>query len=498
LIVEMPEELRRRQQAPAEVSVSRRYELVGRLDQGGMGEIFLARMAGTAGFSREVVIKRLRRALAAEPQAVSAFVEEARLLASMSHPNVCQVHDLVAEEGQLYLVMEYLHGLPLSEVIARGPIALRELCGIAVQVCEGLHHVHSLRRPDGRLAGAIHRDISPSNLFVTSSGAVVILDFGIAKTFDSAQLTPIHVVKGKRAFMSPEQMGGEKLDARTDLYSLGVVLSDAAGSSELAEVFARAIEILPADRYQSAREMREAIERAAAAAVGGAAAPSDLADWLATGFAAELEARRERVNEDDPTATGTIELEPPTAERPPAMRIAPVVVAAAAPAGRRPRGLIAGIAVAAAAALLIVALASNGTASPPTQTPAQAIAASTTPIATPTPTPIATPTPTPIPTPIPEPSSDPIPTPEPTSDLPATKPARTQRAADGYLTIVSTPFSYVTANGKDLGMTPVWRAPTRPGRVRIEAVASDGRRTSFAVTVAPGSEVRRRVPWKSR
>jgi serine/threonine-protein kinase len=485
LIVEMPEELRRRQQAPAEVSVSRRYELVGRLDQGGMGEIFLARMAGTAGFSREVVIKRLRRALAAEPQAVSAFVEEARLLASMSHPNVCQVHDLVAEEGQLYLVMEYLHGLPLSEVIARGPVALRELCGIAVQVCEGLHHVHSLRRPDGRLAGAIHRDISPSNLFVTSSGAVVILDFGIAKTFDSAQLTPMHVVKGKRAFMSPEQMGGEKLDARTDLYSLGVVLSDAAGSDELAEVFARATEILPADRYQSAREMREAIERAAAA-VGGAAAPSDLADWLATGFAAELEARRERVNKDDPTATGTIELEPPTAERPAAMRIAPAVVAAAAPAKRRRRALYGGLAAAAAAVLLVIALASNGEADP---TP------------TPTPTPIATPTRTPIPTPIPEPSSDPTPTAPaaspPTASIP--KPARTQqRAADGYLTIVSTPFSYVTANGKDLGMTPVWRAPTRPGRVRIEAVASDGRRASFAVTVAPGSEVRRRVPWKAR
>ena len=481
----MPEELRRRQQAPAEVSVSRRYELVGRLDQGGMGEIFLARMAGTAGFSREVVIKRLRRALAAEPDAVTAFVEEARLLASMSHPNVCQVHDLVAEEGQLYLVMEYLHGLPLSEVIARGPIALRELCGIAVQVCEGLHHVHSLRRPDGSQAGAIHRDVSPSNLFVTSSGAVVILDFGIAKTFDSAQLTPMHVVKGKRAFMSPEQLGGEKLDARTDLYSLGVVLSDAAVSGELDEVIARAIEILPADRYQSAREMREAIERAAAA-VGGAAAPSDLADWLALHFAGELEARRERVNEDDPTATGTIELEPPTAERPPAMRIAPVVLAAAAPAGRRPpRALYAGLA-AAAAALLVFALASSREAELATPTP------------TPTPTPIRnpTPTPTPIPTPIPipEPSTDRIPEQPP----PASRPARAPRAETGYLTIVSTPFSYVTANGKDLGMTPIWRAPTRAGRVRIEAVASDGRRTSFAVTVAPGSEVRRRVPWKAR
>ncbi|HEU5055783.1 MAG TPA: serine/threonine-protein kinase, partial [Kofleriaceae bacterium] len=367
--IHMPEELRRRQQAPAEVLVSRRYQLVGRLDQGGMGEIFLARMAGTAGFSREVVIKRLRRALAAEPHAVSAFVEEARLLAGMSHPNVCQVHDLVAEDGQLYLVMEYLHGLPLGEVMARGPIEMRQLCGIAVQVCEGLHHVHSLRRPDGSPAGAIHRDISPSNLFITASGAVVILDFGIAKTFDSAQLTPCHVVKGKRAFMSPQQMGGEKLDARTDLYSLGVVLSDAAGSAELDGVIARATEILPEARFQSAREMREAIERAAAA-VGGAAAPSDLADWLAAGFAGELEARRERVQRDDPTATGTIELAAPTAERPAAMHVAP-----ARETAPRRRGLIAGLAAAAMAAVLLVAALSSGEAEPAAP-----------PIATPTPT----------------------------------------------------------------------------------------------------------------
>ncbi len=499
MIVEMREELRRRQQAPAEVSVSRRYELVGRLDQGGMGEIFLARMAGTAGFSREVVIKRLRRALAAEPDAVSAFVEEARLLASMSHPNVCQVHDLVAEEGQLYLVMEYLHGLPLNDVIARGPIETRQLCGIALQVCEGLHHVHSLRRPDGRLAGAIHRDISPSNLFVTSSGAVVILDFGIAKTFDSAQLTPMHVVKGKRAFMSPEQMGGEKLDARTDLYSLGVVLSDAAGTGELAEVIARATEILPGDRYQSAREMREAIERAAAA-LGGASAPSDLADWLATGFAAELDERRERVHQSDPTATGTIELELPTAERPPEMRIAPVVVAPPPP---RPRGLVAGLAAAAAAALLVIALSSSGEAEPastPTATPTATPTPTPTPTATATATPTATatnPIPTPTPIPIPEPSPDQTPVPAPAAANP--RPARPARpAAIGHLTIVSTPFAYVTANGKDLGMTPVWRAPTRAGRVRVEAVTADGRRTSFAVTVAPGSEVRRRVPWSAR
>ncbi len=479
MIVEMPEALRRG--APSEVSVSRTYELVGRLDQGGMGDIFLARMAGTAGFSREVVIKRLRRALAAEPRAVSAFVEEARLLASMSHPNVCQVHDLVQEAGQLYLVMEYLHGLPLGEMLKRGPIESRFLCGIAVQLCEGLHHVHSLRRPDGSLAGAIHRDISPSNLFVTSSGAAVILDFGIAKTFDSAQLTPLHVVKGKRAFMSPEQMGGEKLDARTDLYSLGVVLSDAAAPGELTEVIAKAIEILPADRYQSAREMRAAIERAAA---GGPAAPSDLADWLAARFADELDARRERVNRSDPTATGTIELATPTAERPPLIHVAP---SPAAPPRRR--GAIAGLAALAAAGLLVLALAPSRSAEPtpiPTATPT----------ATPTPIPTANPNPIPTPTPIPEVTETAREQPNETP-TPAKSPTRAPRAATGYVTIVSTPYAYVTANGKDLGMTPIWRTPLRAGRAKIEAVASDGRRTSFSLTIPPGGDVRHRVSWSA-
>jgi outer membrane biosynthesis protein TonB/tRNA A-37 threonylcarbamoyl transferase component Bud32 len=485
--VEMPAALRRG--APAEVSVSRTYELVGRLDQGGMGDIFLARMAGTAGFSREVVIKRLRRALAAEPRAVTAFVDEARLLASMSHPNVCQVHDLVAEEGQLYLVMEYLHGLPLGEMVKRGPIETRFLCGIAVQLCEGLHHVHSLRRPDGSPAGAIHRDISPSNLFVTSSGAAVILDFGIAKTFDSAQLTPLHVVKGKRAFMSPEQMGGEKLDARTDLYSLGVVLSDAAAPGELAEVIAKAIEILPQDRYQSAREMRAAIERAAAA-VGGPAAPSDLADFLASQFAEELEARRERVNSSDPTATGTIELRAPSAERPAEMLVAPAPGVDA----RRRRGAIAGLTALGLIGIVVFALSSNGSADP---TPAPIPTPTPTPTAIATPTPTRNPTPIPIPTPIPERTENPIPerTEIPTPPPAARTPARAPRAATGYLTIVSTPYAYITANGKDLGMTPIWRTPLRAGRVKIEAVAADGRRTAFALTVPPGSEVRHRVTW---
>lgn len=296
-MVVFPDELRRRVAALAEpppvVSVSRSYEVIGRLDQGGMAEIFLARVSGSAGFSKEVVIKRLRRNLAAEPAFAAAFVEEAQLLARFSHPNVCQVHDLVIQGGQFYLAMEYLDGLPLAAVLGRGAIEARMLCGIAAQLCEGLHHVHSLRRPDGTPTGVVHRDISPQNLFLTTAGAAVILDFGIAKTRDSARSTPFGRVKGKVGYMSPEQLGGRRLDARSDLYSLGLVLSDAAGSAAaFAPVIRRALAEEPGHRFQTAREMREAIDRVAAE-VGGAAAPSELADWLATRCGRDLAERRE-------------------------------------------------------------------------------------------------------------------------------------------------------------------------------------------------------------
>src|SRR5688572_6917804 len=135
-----------------------RYTLLGRLAQGGMGEILLARLDGAAGFEKYVVIKRLRSHLAADERSIRAFLEEARIVARISHPNVCQVYELGKEDGRHYLAMEYLEGMPLSAVVRRAsrdraPLDLRAVCGLVEQACEGLHHVHTLRGPDGRPGG---------------------------------------------------------------------------------------------------------------------------------------------------------------------------------------------------------------------------------------------------------------------------------------------------------------------------------------------------------
>ncbi|HUS68886.1 MAG TPA: serine/threonine-protein kinase, partial [Kofleriaceae bacterium] len=387
--VEMSAALRAKVAAPPpdEMAVSRRYQVLGQLDQGGMGEIFLARVSGAAGFSKEVVIKRLRRGLAAEPSYVARFLDEARMLASLSHPNVCQIHDLFVEGGEFYLAMEYLDGLPLA-ALAR-PLPLAMLCGLAAQVCEGLEYVHGLRRADGQPAGIVHRDVSPENVVVTVSGAAKIVDFGIARANDSARRTPCNMVRGKVAYMAPEQMRGQALDGRCDLYALGKVLEAAGDGDALGEVIEKATAFDRAARFGSAREMRAAIDRAARAAGVGVATSSELAEWMAGAHGEALAARRERARELTMTAEreggtagtmGTVSLRAPSAERPAAAQVVAVEATATVldvprrRVRRRVTAIAGGAAAAMAVALMTVAMAA------PDPTP------------TPSPDPIATPT----------------------------------------------------------------------------------------------------------
>jgi serine/threonine-protein kinase len=517
--VEMSAALRARVLAPPppeEMAVSRRYQVLGQLDRGGMGEIFLARVNGAAGFSKEVVIKRLRRKLAAEPSYVARFLDEARMLASMSHPNVCQIHDLFLEAGQFYLAMEYLHGLPL---VALEAVPARMLCGLAVQVCEGLHHVHSL-------AGVVHRDISPQNLFLTVSGAAKILDFGIARANDSARLTPCNMVRGKVAYMAPEQLRGEDLDARCDLYALGLVLAEAAGGVErvgaaLGAVIARATEPDRQRRFASAREMRAAIDRAGAAA-DGVATPSELAEWLVAEYAGALSARK--AQEAEATATVTsgaiVEMAPSTVslrarsdERPAPVRVirvaqvdATVIDASPARGGRsrrRRNGLI--VAVAAAA---VIAIGAGVGAMESEATPA----ASAAPTPTPTPTPSTSTSTSTTPAPLPDPAVPGMNPPHAgppkgataaAGALPARPRTRTHArarastapvaVASGTLTIVSQPFAYLEIDGREAGVTPMWRADLEEGHHKVVAVTADGRRKVLDVSVK--GETRRRLTW---
>jgi len=307
-----------------------RYQILGHLAQGGMGEILLARRLGPAGFQKLVVLKRpLAMPVGSGSRALeAALIEEARLLARINHPNVCQVHDLEEADGQFYLSLEFLEGLTLWTILARleaqgGALAAEPgvLCGLFEQVCDGLDAIHGMRGRAGAPVGVVHRDISPGNLFVTESGTVKILDLGIAKiarSSESEDRTPFGRVKGKLPYVSPEQAAGRPIDGRSDLFSLGLVIYDLARGrrpppdrigalahdalelgglpEELAAIIARATAADPARWFASARELGGAL-RAAAARLGGSSGRAELAEWLARRFGPELARRRARTEE---------------------------------------------------------------------------------------------------------------------------------------------------------------------------------------------------------
>ena len=198
-----------------------RYETVATLATGGMAEILLGRLVGPSGFERPVVIKRILRHLARQQAFVKMFLDDARIIATIRHPNVVHVQELGQQDGELYLVMEYLEGETLSalvrRLVARGEALDFGLAAhILAEACAGLNAAHELR--------IVHRDVSPQNVFITYDGHVKVIDFGIAKSADSIARTEAGQLKGKLEYMSPEQCRGEGVDPRSDTFSVGIVL----------------------------------------------------------------------------------------------------------------------------------------------------------------------------------------------------------------------------------------------------------------------------------
>jgi serine/threonine protein kinase len=209
-----------------------KYFLVKKLAEGGMAEIFLAKQVGVEGFEKNVVIKRMLPHLSVAPDFVSMFLDEARLAASLTHPNIVQISDLGLADGCYFICMEYLAGEDFATVLRtakrRGEqapltIVLRVLAEAAV----GLHYAHEAVNPKGDRLNLVHRDISPSNIFITYSGQVKVLDFGIAKAESRVTTTTAGVVKGKYQYMSPEQARGDFIDRRSDIFSMGVSMYEA-------------------------------------------------------------------------------------------------------------------------------------------------------------------------------------------------------------------------------------------------------------------------------
>jgi serine/threonine protein kinase len=206
-----------------------KYKLVKLIASGGMAEVYLAKQAGAAGFEKMVCLKRILPHLARDKQFVDMFLNEARLAAQLDHPNIVSIFDLGEANGNYFIAMEFIDGPSLRAVAKRASergeyLPIPEVCKIIAMAAGGLEHAHNLADAQGQTLGLVHRDISPDNILVHRNGAAKVVDFGIAKAANSSGATRTGTLKGKVAYMPPEQLRGEQLDRRVDVFALGVVL----------------------------------------------------------------------------------------------------------------------------------------------------------------------------------------------------------------------------------------------------------------------------------
>lgn len=300
-----------------------RYALFDPIASGGMATVHFGRLAGAAGFARTVAIKRLHTADSATE--VSSLVDEARLTSRIRHTNVVSTLDVVVDGDELFLVMDYIEGESLARLVrtTQGvpvPIAI----AIVVGALRGLHAAHEATSERGKPLGIVHRDVSPQNILVGVDGVARIADFGIAHAAVRMQSTQDGVIKGKLGYLSPEQLRGEPLDRRVDVYAAGVVLWEALTGRRLfhgkdpsdvvSDILSRSIEParsiapdIPAeldaaiiraiardreDRFPSAAAMADALERAASVA-----STSEVAAWVQRTAAGSLERKRSHLAE---------------------------------------------------------------------------------------------------------------------------------------------------------------------------------------------------------
>ena len=296
------------------------HELVFRLASGGMADVYLARDGSGLSSDGVVAIKRVHRHLVGQPEYRDMFLDEARIAFQISHPNVCEVLDFGESNGEYYLAMEYLVGEPLARLMNRvandterdaaAPVACR-LARTVADACKGLHAAHEATDPHGASLGVVHRDVTPRNLFLTYSGRAKVLDFGIATAAMRLHANAGGELRGNLAYMAPERLTGDQVDRRIDIWALGVTFWEMLAMRRLFkrdtptatveavvydeivppsaivtgipngldDIVLRALERDPNVRWQTAKEMEEAIDdvlRAQPAVVG----PADLSEWM--------------------------------------------------------------------------------------------------------------------------------------------------------------------------------------------------------------------------
>jgi eukaryotic-like serine/threonine-protein kinase len=234
--------------------IAGRYELIERAGEGGMATVWRAATLGAHGFSRPVALKRALPSLASSPEFVEMFVEEARVHASLDHPNIVHVHDFGQDEhGELYLVMEWVDGLDLRTFVhahdlEEDHVDWEIVAAIGLEVLRGLHFAHTRRLPDGRPSPVFHRDITPQNVMLGAHGSVKVADFGLARAMDRARITSPGMLKGKIAYLAPELVEDATPTAKSDVFGVGIVLWEALAGEKLFDA--------PTDRDVIARVMR--------------------------------------------------------------------------------------------------------------------------------------------------------------------------------------------------------------------------------------------------
>jgi len=276
-----------------------KYQLLDKIAVGGMAELFRAKLTGVQGFEKLIAIKKILPNLSEEENLITAFIDEAKLAALLHHENIVQIYDFGSIENEYFIAMEFLFGKDLRTIRKAAkkrdlPLGIENILYIIARICAGLDYSHNLKDLQGQALNIIHRDINPQNIIVTYEGQVKIIDFGIAKAANHNTKTRENLIKGKLAYMSPEQANGQKIDHRSDIFSTGIILYELLAvrrmfegetmhvlslvreaqydppeevipdlPAKLNSILRRALSKDPQDRYQSAGDMLADVEECA-------------------------------------------------------------------------------------------------------------------------------------------------------------------------------------------------------------------------------------------
>lgn len=482
-----------------------RYQLLERVAAGGMGEVWVGLQTGIGRFERPVAVKLLLPHLIDDPRLVKMFLQEARLGAALTHANVVQVYDVGFEHDRYFIVMELVRGVSLSKLIsglqgAQERLSADLLAFVGRSLCDGLFVAHEQKGPDGRPMHFVHRDVTPHNVLVSVDGAVKLTDFGIARVAEGDKLSKPGVVLGKLSYLPPEQLLGQPVDARADVFAAGATLFHLAALEKpfesttgptldpmrlplvplrvlrpdlpkaLCEAIERAMRPSLDERFASAREFRNALP------VASPEAPDVLGALIRRVCAAaliELEAKTERA------AKGLPETQPdrPSVQRKVAAPPLSETSTSASALPQLPRDRRGPIAVLVLALLVGVGLyvAFDEPAPRPAVTPPA--------VAVATPPPAAA---------LQEPIDAGSATPEPAAAQVA--PAPVVNRTPGALALEATPWAEVELDGKSIGETPLANVPVAPGaHTLLFKNPENGKAVKRVVQVHPGQRLSLRV-----